>query len=413
MGYVNSPQEALGVRPGVEPQPGTRAPQDDTPSPRRSRAEGWVGQLRFPLAVYAGSRLLYLIVGVFDTWITHGWPLPKELANWDGVWYLYLAGNGYPTHVSHIQTTLGFFPLYPILMTAVSHALFITQEGAGLIVAGIGGFVATVLVQRLATGWWDARAGRRAVVFFCLFPGSIVFSMIYSEGLMLPLAAGAILALERRRWMLAGLLAGLATAAGPTAVAIIPACAVAAFLELRRRGWTDPQALRSLAAPVLAPLGIVAFGIFLWAWTGSPFASYTAQRYGWDERTNLLALGHTTSKMVGQVLAFHSLHHPGINLNYVSGVVGAVFLIVALVLIARTRPTVSAPAIAWTLGIAFLTLTSSNVPPNPRMLLMAFPALAIIAYKCTGKAYRRLIVTSTVLLVAMSIVSFVGTGLRP
>ena len=49
-------------------------------------------------------------------------------------------------------------------------------------------------------------------MIFCLFPGSIVFSMVYAEGLLIPLAAGCILALQRRRWVMAGALAGLATA---------------------------------------------------------------------------------------------------------------------------------------------------------------------------------------------------------
>ena len=76
---------------------------------------------------------------------------------------------------------------------------------SGVIISGAGGLVTAVLVQRLAKGWWGEAAGRRAVAIFCLFPGSVVFSMAYAEGLMLPLVAACILALQKRRWLLAGI----------------------------------------------------------------------------------------------------------------------------------------------------------------------------------------------------------------
>jgi hypothetical protein len=415
---VYSLPEALGTRPGLETQPG---PAELTPqtrrSPTRRRAKGegataWLAQLRWPLTVYLASRVLYLLIALGDVVYRH-WSLKAQVSNWDGVWYLALAAHGYPTHVSHLQSTLGFLPLYPLLVWLVAHVLFCGYVVAGVLISLVGGFITTVLVQRLAAGWWDEHAGRRAGLFFCLFPGSIVFSMVYSEGLMLPLAAGCLYALERRRWVLAGLLAAGATAVAPLALAIVPACAAAAFLELRRGGWNQRGARRALLAPALAPLGLVAVGAFLWLWSGSPLASFTAQRYGWDERTTPLALWHTAKQLAHQIASFHGMHHPGINLNYVSGLVGAAFLAWALALLVRHRRAVGAPALWWTLGIAFLTVTSAHVPPNPRMLLCAFPALMVVAFQLRGRAYSRLIAISTVLLVAMSVVSFVGTGLRP
>ena len=89
------------------------------------------------------------------------------------------------------------------------------------------------------------------------------------------------------------------------------------------------------------------------------------------------------------------------------------FLLIALVQLITTRPRVSPAAFAWVLGMGFLTVTSENVPPNPRMLIAAFPALAVVAYRLRGRAFHWLIAGSTVLLVAMSLMSFVGIELRP
>jgi hypothetical protein len=405
------------MHPGVAEQADAAAAVEAPPlrplRAQRARLAPWVEQLRFPLSIYVATRLLYVVIALADTLI-HGTSFGRELQNWDGVWYLSLVGHGYLKTASTLQTTLGFLPLYPLLVYGTSHLFFTSWLAAGMIISTVGGFIATVLVQRLATDWWGEEAGRRVVILFCLFPGSIVFSMVYSEGVLIPLVAGCFIALERRRWVLAGLLAGASTAVAPVALAIVPACAVAALLEIRRRGWQDREARRSLLAPVLSPVGLALFAIFLWFWTGSPTASYTAQHHGWSERTTLFSLLHVAQHLIHQIAHTPShLSHPGINLNYISGLLGAAFLAWAIVLLFRTRPRIPAAPIVYVLGIAAFTFTSSMTQPNPRMLICAFPALAVVAYRLTGKAYTRLLVITAVLTVAMSLVTYVGVGLRP
>ncbi|HWC86740.1 MAG TPA: mannosyltransferase family protein [Solirubrobacteraceae bacterium] len=377
------------------------------PSRGLDRVAAAYARLRWPLAVYLSSRVLYFLLAIMVSLVQH-WSLKAELSNWDGVWYRRLTGMGYPDHVLHVQSTLGFFPLYPMLTWLVQHALVCSIFLAGVLISGVGGFIATLLVQRLAAGWWGEEASRRAVILFCFFPGSVVFSMVYSEGVLLPLVAGCLLALERRRWVLAGVLAAFATAVGPTAVPIILACGIAALLEIRRHGW---KAKKALIAPLLAPVGIIAFGIFLWAWTGSPFASYYAQHHEWGEKTNPLALVTLVLRLINESYFTRTFVH--INLNYIAGLVGAVFLFYGLYLLAKTRPRISPAALVWTLGIAFLAVTSENVPPNPRLLITAFPAVLVVAYRFTGERFRRVMQISIILLIVMSAASFVSTALRP
>jgi hypothetical protein len=366
-----------------------------------------IERLRYPFVVYVSSRAVYLLLAVVVSVGQH-WSVKRELSNWDGVWYRRLTGLGYPDHVLHVQSTLGFFPLYPMLMWLVQHALICSIFLAGVLISGLGGFIATVLVQRLAAGWWGEEAARRAVLVFCFFPGSVVFSMVYSEGVLLPLVAGCLLALDRRRWVLAGVLAAFATAVGPTAVPIILACAVAALIEIRRAGW---KARRALIAPLLAPVGIAAFGVFLWLWTGTPLASYYAQHHQWGEKTNPLALLTLVLRLINESYFTNSFVH--INLNYIAGLVGAAFLFFALYLVVKTRPRIPAPALAWTFGIAFLAVTSENVPPNPRLLITAFPAVLVVAYHFKGKAFTKLMALSVIALLVMSTGSYIGTALRP
>jgi hypothetical protein len=395
----------------------------DAPRPlarrARDRAGATVHIARFAIAVYLATRLLLLVVAFVNGTLRHH-AFTHELSQWDGLWYRMVADHGYPTHVIHVQSTLGFFPVYPLLIWVVSHAFVVpvahyeilSSTVAGLIVSGIGGLVATVLVQRLATGWWGGRAGRKAVLIFCLFPGSVVFSMVYAEGVVLALAAGCILALQQRRWLLAGALAGIATATEPEAIVLVLVCAVSAVLELRRRGVADPAARRSLIAPALSVVGVGAFAVFLWFWTGSPFASLIAQRDGWSEKTDVFAVLHLAQITVSQI-SFSHFDHPTIDLNLVVGLVGAIVLLVLLVLVIRNRREMSVEAIVWTFGISWLAMTSEYTPPNPRLLITAFPAVIVLARYVHGKWWTALLCANGVMLAGLSALTFVGTTLRP
>ncbi len=383
---------------------------------------------RFKLAVlvYLGSRALLIVVALLDSALRHHRLIggsPSELANWDGGWYRALATDGYRHQVLHGPSTTGFFPLYSMLIWLVARPFVLFGMSfnpyapdaaviSGLILSGIGGLIATVLVQRLAAGWWGEAAGRRAAVLFCLFPGSVVFSMVYAEGVLIPLAVGCILALQDRRWLLAGLLAGFATATEPEAVVLVLVCAVSAGLELRRRGWADPIARRSLTAPVLAPAGLIGVLAYLWAWTGTPFAYLTAQHYGWMEKFDPLALAHLAIRLANEI-SFSHFNHPTINLNWPVGLIGAVVLLVLLVLMFRIRCTVSVEAWVWTLGISFLAVTSEWVPPNPRLLITAFPAVIVLAYYLKRWAFGWMLLANGALLAGMSALTFVGVTLRP
>jgi Mannosyltransferase (PIG-V) len=403
--------------------PGADLAVESAPARRRGLGLGRVSaitsELKWVLYLYLGTRVLLIGLAIAEGAIRHH-SVTHELANWDGLWYRELANQGYPDHPSFAQTPLGFFPLYSLVIWVVGHSFAWTNTHGiiwaisigGVVVSMIGGLIATVLIYRLAASWWDERSARRAAALFCVFPGSVIFSMVYSEGIMIPLIAGCLLALQRRRWILAGILAGFSTAVEPVALAIVPVCALSAGLELRRRGWRLRDARRALLAPLLSLTGIGAFALFLWAWTGTPFATYQAQHHGWSETTSVLAMVHLTTKLASQI-SFAHLDEPAINLNLVAGLVGALLLVVVFVLMWRSRRQMSIEAIVWTLCISFLALTSSFTPPNPRMLIIAFPALMVLAHYIRGRGFTVLMWTNGVLLVAMSWLTFVGVTLRP
>ncbi len=354
-------------------------PIGDSPPPGGSLFQRFARLLqryRWALLVYLGTRVLLLVVAIVNGELRHH-SLLMELSWWDGQLYRRLAHHGYPSSVPHARSTLGFFPLYPLAMWPLGHAISAISGTwivngltiGGLLISFVGGLFMTALVQRLAESWWGEQVARRAVLIFWLFPGSVVFSMVYAEGIALPLAVGCILALQRKRWLLAGVLAGIATATEPEAVVLVVVCAVSAALELRRRGWS---ARDSLVAPLLSLTGVGAFAIYLWAHAGTPFAYTQAQRYGWNEKADPFALVHLV-RSLGNEISFSHFNHPTINLNLVAGVAGAIFLVVMLVLLFMRWREVSAEGFVWTLGVSYLAVTSEFTPPNPRLLIDRFP----------------------------------------
>ena len=367
------------------------------------------------LAAHAVILVAAFLLGAFGH---HS--LQSELAHWDGLWYRALANHGYPHQISHSQTNLGFFPLFPvtifllspILQLVTGHDQIWSATYAGIIISGAGGLVATVFVHRLAEGWFDRETARKATVLFVLFPGAVVFSMVYSEGLLLPLTAVCIWALERHRWMLAGVMAGLGTAVQPVGLLLGLVCASAALRELWRHGWRSSSFRRSLLATIMSATGAVAFLTFLWAWTGNPFATYIAQHRGWGEKTDPLALVHTATRMAPSFDPAH-LNDPPINLNLVIGLVGAVIMAAELVLLWRSRRAVSVPAIVWTLGITFFAVTSEYVPPNPRMVITAFPMLMLVARWVKGRWWTVIVWVNGIAFVGLSLLTFYAHVLRP
>lgn len=395
-------------------------------------------RLRYTLYVYVASRLFYLLIAaiemlVVDTVGRHtglitahtslGVPLThtslgSEMSNWDGYWYLKTAAEGYYHHAAlrpGAYETLGFMPLYPMLMWLVAHVTQIGNLGAGIAISMICGGIATVLIGQLAEEWWGEQRARRAIVFWCFFPGTIVFSMVYTEGLTLALIAGCMVLLRRKRWLWAGVCAGFATAIAPVALASIPMCAAAALLELRERGWRDRTARRALLAPLLSPAGAIGFGIFLWFWTGSPLTDYQAQHIEWSESSTPLAIPHVAIGLFNQLfVAGVGSHGPGgIDLNDIAALLGTAFLFWGLKLLWEHRARVPLTAWVWTLCVAVLNLTSARTPPNPRMLIVMFPVVIAAGAVLTDRGYRRALRYDIIVTLVMTPLTYVGMWLRP
>jgi hypothetical protein len=89
------------------------------------------GPIAWPVAVYAASRLLLLLVT--SALALAGQPFTREPFRFDARWYLLLAERGYPTVPLHAKSTLGFFPLYPLVLRGLGWMLLLPVSLAALV----------------------------------------------------------------------------------------------------------------------------------------------------------------------------------------------------------------------------------------------------------------------------------------
>ncbi len=219
---------------------------------------------------------------------------------WDSGLYLRVAERGYRVE----EGLEAGFPAYSLAIRWTTPVLG-DPQAAG---------VALTLVCSLGTAlllWvWttqqglDLRARRTTLLLVLLYPWAFVlYGVVYSDAMLLVLVLGAAVLASAQRWVLAGLVAGLATATRPTALVLVPFLVVAALesagaLQVpttvpagggpaarARAGWATLRGVRwqrgrlrpAHAGVLLSLWGVAAYMVFLERHVGNPLYFWTVQ----------------------------------------------------------------------------------------------------------------------------------------
>lgn len=201
--------------------------------------------------------------------------LAASAVRWDASWYLLIARHGYQTGGGHTNARDAFFPLYPLLVSALG-ALGLPLAIAGILISTVGLGVALYWLQVLvelegaSSGRWrHPDAARLAVLLVALCPMLVFFSAVYSDSLFLALSIGTFVYARRERWAAAAGLGALAAATRPTGVLLVLPLAVLYLygprtdsIPVARRRWSPRprhRIRRDAAWIALVPAGLVAF----------------------------------------------------------------------------------------------------------------------------------------------------------
>jgi len=389
----------------TSPADDTYVPPVDTPSanggtpPASSARTRW-----FPvvaLAAYFACRIVTVVAVALVNLSTHNSVL-YDLTIWDGTWFLRAVRHGYPVHLpmAHghvIQNPIAFFPMFPLVVRAL-HATGLDPGVAALVVSGVTGATAVLAVGFLARRIAGDEAGKRAALLFAVFPGTFVFSFAYSEGIVVTCVGFGLIALLDRRWWLAGLLGAVATAASPLALAFVVSCAWSGIGAAwkARRPWP-------LIAPLLAPLGFVAYMAYLWRHTGQLMAWRLTERGGWKSYPSLIYPLRIVWKFVRDPVS------PTITGQILFA--GTVVAVIGVVLMVRERQPM--PVLLYGICAVASAAVSQPVGLRPRFLMLAFPMVIALGTRYRGRTHRWLVAACLVLLTLMTVLEGASRAVFP
>jgi Mannosyltransferase (PIG-V) len=353
----------------------------------------------FVLAVWAASRLLYLVCGAIFARIVPTSNFQRVTldvpfgsmnlwSHWDGEHYVSLALGGYLNPPDNVSPA--FFPLYPLLVRSFAE-LFggpISMEALsvwGPLISLLLLPFALYFVYQIALDGWGERVARGAVLALAFFPTTFFLNAAYTESLFLALSAGSVWAIRvRKNLLLACVLAGLASATRNVGVFLIVPLAYEWINDMDRYRWRGAYLL-------LVPSGLVAYMGYLRARFGDPLLFYAAQENWGREATGPLAtVGRAWASAVegaGRLLEPGLWTDPTLgNLaNHLAGAGNltnlAFFVFAVAILLAGSRDLPPSLTLYGLLLIAPATLFGTPQSPlmgTPRYVLMAFPIFIVL-----------------------------------
>ena len=190
-------------------------------------------------------------------------------ATQDASQFVLIAAQGY-----HGAWLTAYWPMMPGLMRVFAPFFGGDPRLSGLFISNVSGFAMLVLLRRLAERELGIETARRATLYVAVFPTAFYLFAPYAESLFLALTLGAFVALRERRWLLAGLLGGLATLTKSNGILLAIPFALEFYLAWRAgaaRWWRA-------AYGALIPAGAAVFALYCWSAFGDPLAFAHAQR---------------------------------------------------------------------------------------------------------------------------------------
>ncbi|MEA2825594.1 MAG: hypothetical protein QOG43_33 [Actinomycetota bacterium] len=308
-------------------------------------------------------------------------------AQWDSGWYYRIAHDGY-SYVKGRQSTVVFFPVYPLLMRATAGVVGSTYVAGILVTTAAGvasaGLFFTWVRERLSPG-----AAKASLLLFVLYPYAFfMFGAVYADAVFILAVIGAFLLLEHDHPWLAGLVGAVATASRPMGAVLVIGLAVRAWERGREAAVAADTATATATADtpdtdtvptptwrwrdagvLLSAGGLAAFSIYLWSRFGDPLAFLTGQA-AWDQSAGL----HTWLK----IQFFKDVTNFSSPLAWLTFVAHPILTFAGLALVPRIfRRFGKGYGIYVLLLIGLSALSTKNFFGMSRYLLAAFPCFAV------------------------------------
>jgi hypothetical protein len=360
----------------------------------------WSAGLLFVLAVYAASRMFYLISGSLlakvvptSSFQRVTLDVPSGSMNiwshWDGEHYAALALGGYLQPPENVSPA--FFPMYPLLMRSFAE-LFggpLSKEALSLwgpLLSLLFLPFALYFIYHIADDGWGEEVARGSVLTLAFFPTTFFLNSAYTESLFLALSAGSLWAIRvRKDLLLACVLGGFAAATRNVGIFLIAPLMYEWIKDIERYRWRGIYL-------VVVPSGLLTYMGYLWIRFGDPLLFYSAQEF-WNRRhTDPLTLvvdivseafGSLKTLFGAQPSAASALGGVVERLHSANDAYALVFLLFTLVLFVLGFRVLPLSLSLYTL-LLLISAVSFGKPATPLMgfsrdILVAFPLFITLA----------------------------------
>ena len=324
----------------------------------------------------------------------------ETFAAWDSGWYFDIAQRGYYFREAG-QSSIAFFPLYPLLMRALAWPFGGTDRAlwtAGIVLSVACFWLALTVLHRFTeTTFGDREAARRTVLYVAVFPFAYFLTQVYTESLFLLLAVSAVACAARARWGGAGLVGGLLALTRPNGILIAVPLGLMALagrprpLELLRRG----------VALALVPAGLGLFCLYAYRLAGDPLAWLHAQEQWafnvgnrpWVELMRLL------DGLAARGAYGYFFSDPLAPYYFLHGMVALAFVALTPSVFTRVSPALG----AWVAVCLYVPLTGNALEGIGRYAATLFPVFMLLGRVASRRWHEAILVGSAVVLSVLSV----------
>jgi Gpi18-like mannosyltransferase len=316
-------------------------------------------------------------------------------ANFDGVYYLLIAANGYTVNA-------GFFPLFPLLLSVVSSvfgqvlAFSPIQYLSSHLIVSFCFIVGLIMLYKLVKLDYKDNIAILTIVFMLLFPTSFFYASIYSESLFLLLSLLSFYFARTNHWFLASICAGLVTATRLVGIAIVPAL-IYEFVKKEK----SLLKFKSLYL-MLSPLGILGYMWFNFVKWGDPLFFIQAQGAFHNDRSvdSIVLIPQTIFRYLKILLTIN----PNIFEWWIALLEITTFIFVSLMLFIAWRKKVRLSYILFALLCFLIPVSTGTFSGLPRYALVLFPvfiALVLVKNKFVKIGYSIIGISLLLILLAL------------
>lgn len=322
----------------------------------------------------------------------------ETFAAWDSGWYFDIAQRGYYWSDSG-QSSLAFFPLYPLLMRALAwpfgggdRALWI----AGVALSYACLLLGLVVLHRLTESRFGGReAARRSVLYVAVFPFAYFFTQVYTESLFLLTSVSAVAAACGARWGWAGVFGALTALTRPNGILIALPLGLLALGGRPR----PAELLRRAAALALVPLGFAAFCAFAYRLSGDPLGWLRAQaRWGYSVGNRpWVELMRLVDGIERDGLYGYFFSDPLAAYYFLHGVVALVFVALAPSVFTRLGPALG----AYVAVSLYVPLSGNALEGIGRYAATLFPAFILLGNVVRSQRVHEALLVSGALVLSL------------